>query len=48
LPVSVPLNKDRILKIIPNYQTMEDSSQNVAPMAVKEKPPWALDDKRTT
>jgi hypothetical protein len=39
-PVSVPLNKDRILKIIPNYQTMEDSSQNVAPMTAEEK--WHL------
>src|SRR5215471_7878454 len=39
-PVSVPLNKDRILKIIPNYQTVEDSSQNVAPMTAKEK--WHL------
>src|SRR5215471_7439869 len=39
-PVSVPLNKDRILKAIPNYQTVEDSSQNVAPMTAKEK--WHL------
>ena len=45
-PVSVPLNKDRILKIIPNYQTVEDSSQNVAPMTAKEK--WHLAWKRVT
>jgi hypothetical protein len=39
-PVSIPLNKDRIMKIIPNYQTVEDSRQNVAPMTAKEK--WRL------
>jgi hypothetical protein len=36
----VPLNKDRILKIIPNYQTVENSHQNIAPMTPKEK--WHL------
>jgi hypothetical protein len=40
LPVAVPLNEDRILKIIPNYQTVEDSCQNIAPMTAKEK--WHL------
>jgi hypothetical protein len=39
-PVTVPLNKDRILKIIPNYQTVENSNQNIAPMTAKEK--WHL------
>jgi hypothetical protein len=39
-PVVVPLNKKRILKIIPNYQTIEDSNQNIAPMTAREK--WHL------
>jgi hypothetical protein len=39
-PVAVPLNKDRILKVIPNYQTVEDSNRNIAPMTSKEK--WHL------
>jgi hypothetical protein len=38
--VVVPLNNDRILKIIPNYQTVENSHQNIAPMTPKEK--WHL------
>jgi hypothetical protein len=39
-PVVVPLNPDRIMKIIPDYQTVEDSHQKVAPMTAKEK--WDL------
>jgi hypothetical protein len=39
-PVDVPLNDHRILGVIPDYQTVEDSSQPVAPMTVKEK--WLL------
>jgi hypothetical protein len=39
-PVSLPLNRDRILKVIPNFQTVEDSNQKIAPMTVKEK--WHL------
>jgi len=39
-PVVVPLNEDRILKIIPDYQTVENSRQDVAPMTAKEK--WNL------
>jgi hypothetical protein len=39
-PVAVPLNKDRILKIIPNFQTVEDSNRSIAPMTAKEK--WHL------
>lgn len=39
-PVAVPLNNDRILKIIPNYQTVENSDCNIAPMTAKEK--WHL------
>lgn len=36
----VPLNEQRILKVIPDYQTVEDSHQLVAPMTAKEK--WHL------
>ena len=36
-PVEVPLNEDRILKVIPDYQTVEDSTQSVAPMTVGQK-----------
>jgi hypothetical protein len=39
-PVDVPLNTQRILGVIPDYQTVEDSSQAVAPMSVREK--WHL------
>jgi hypothetical protein len=39
-PVEVPLNHHRILGVIPDYQTVENSSQPVAPMTVKEK--WHL------
>ena len=39
-PVALPLNNDRILKIIPNYQTVEESDRNIAPMTAKEK--WHL------
>jgi hypothetical protein len=36
-PAVVPLNEERILKVIPDYQTIEDSSQPVAPMTVRQK-----------
>lgn len=39
-PVVVPLNEDRILKVIPDYQTVENSHQDVAPMTNREK--WNL------
>ncbi len=39
-PVVVPLNEERILKVIPDYQTVEDSSKPVAPLTSKEK--WNL------
>ncbi len=39
-PVAVPLNEERILKVIPDYQTVEDTSHPVAPMTAREK--WNL------
>jgi hypothetical protein len=39
-PVAVPLNEARILKVIPDYQTVEDSSGPVAPMTARQK--WNL------
>ncbi len=39
-PAAVPLNEERILKVIPDYQTVEDSSKPVAPMTAPEK--WKL------
>lgn len=44
-PIVVPLNEDRILKVIPDYATVEDSSKPVAPMTVAEK--WHLAWKET-
>ena len=38
--VAVPLNEERILKVIPDYQTVEDSSHPVAPLTAKQK--WNL------
>jgi hypothetical protein len=38
--VSVPLNEERILKLIPDYQTVRDTSHPVAPMTAAEK--WNL------
>ncbi len=38
--VAVPLNEERILKVIPDYQTVEDSSKPVAPLTSREK--WNL------
>jgi hypothetical protein len=38
--VSVPLNDERILKIIPDYQTVEDTSRPVAPLSARQK--WNL------
>jgi hypothetical protein len=38
--VVVPLNEERILKVIPDYQTVEDTSHPVAPMTAAEK--WDL------
>jgi hypothetical protein len=45
-PVEVPLNHQRILGVIPDYQTVENSSRPVAPMTVREK--WHLLLKQTT
>lgn len=39
-PVAVPLNEERILKVIPDYQTVEDTSKAVAPMTAAQK--WNL------
>lgn len=39
-PVVVPLNEQRILKVIPDYQTVQDSSRPVAPMTASQK--WEL------
>jgi hypothetical protein len=39
-PVAVPLNDQRIALVIPDYQTVEDSSVPVAPMTAGEK--WHL------
>lgn len=39
-PVAVPLNEERILKVIPDYQTVEDTSTAVAPMTAAQK--WNL------
>jgi hypothetical protein len=39
-PVAAPLNDQRILKVIPDYQTIEDSTRPVAPMTPREK--WNL------
>jgi hypothetical protein len=44
-PVVVPLNEERIMKVIPDYQTVEDSSKPVAPMTSVEK--WHLAWKET-
>lgn len=40
MPVVVPLNEERILKVIPDYQTVENSHQAIAPMTAGEK--WRL------
>jgi hypothetical protein len=40
IPVVVPLNEERILKVMPDYQTVRDSRQKIAPMTAKEK--WKL------
>src|SRR5262249_58796779 len=39
-PRSVPLNDARILKLIPDYQTVQDTSKPVAPMTAAQK--WRL------
>ncbi len=39
-PAAIPLNEARILKVIPDYQTVEDSSKPVAAMSSREK--WHL------
>ena len=39
-PATVPAHDDRILKVIPNYQTVDDSSHPVAPLTPAEK--WRL------
>lgn len=44
-PAVVPLNEARILKVIPDYQTVEDTSHPVAPMTAAEK--WNLAWKET-
>jgi hypothetical protein len=44
-PVVVPLNDQRIALVIPDYQTVEDSSLPVAPMTASEK--WHLGWKET-
>jgi hypothetical protein len=44
-PVVVPLNEERIFKVIPDYQTVEDTSHPVAPLTAREK--WQLGWKET-
>lgn len=44
-PVSVPFNEDRILKVIPDYQTVEDTTHPVAPLTSEQK--WELGWKET-
>jgi len=44
-PAEQPLNDQRILGVIPDYQTVRDPSQSVAPMTVKQK--WHLAWKET-
>lgn len=39
-PVAVPLNEDRILRVIPDYQTVEDTSHPIAPLTAAQK--WNL------
>ncbi|MDE3167605.1 MAG: hypothetical protein KGN36_17520 [Acidobacteriota bacterium] len=39
-PVSVPLKEERILKLIPDFQTVTDTSRPVAPLSAAEK--WKL------
>jgi hypothetical protein len=45
VPVVLPLNEQRIMMVIPDYQTVEDSSIPVAPMKASEK--WHLAWKET-
>jgi len=40
VPGSTPLNKERILRVIPDYQTIRDPNTVAAPMTVKQK--WQL------
>ena len=44
-PVNVPLNEQRILGVMPDYQTVRDTSRPVAPLTPKEK--WLLVEKET-
>jgi hypothetical protein len=44
-PASNPFNEDRILKVIPDYQTVRDSRVQVPPLTAKEK--WVLAWKET-
>ena len=44
-PVSVPLNSERIFKVIPDYQTVQDSNRNIAPLTTRDK--WNLAWKET-
>lgn len=45
-PGSTPLNKERILGVIPDYQTVTDPNSVVAPMTVRQK--WQLFFKEST
>ncbi|HTS49688.1 MAG TPA: hypothetical protein VMH05_17175 [Bryobacteraceae bacterium] len=38
--ISVPLNEERILKVIPDYQTVDDTSHAIAPLTPAQK--WDL------
>ena len=44
-PAELPLNDQRILGVIPDYQTVRDPGRNVAPMTAKQK--WHLAWKET-
>ena len=39
-PLAVPLNEERIFKVIPDYQTVRDTSSPVAPLTARQK--WNL------
>jgi len=45
LPTHVPLNEERIMGVMPDYQTVRDTTHAVAPLTVKEK--WILAERET-
>ena len=45
LPGSSPLNEERILGVMPDYQTVRDTTHAVPPLTAREK--WLLAEKET-